>query len=134
MDMELESLLKGTETNFERRTVIGYLKENATVDILQQYCSIFLHRSTLANDFQDYLEQCKHLLCSATQSSDVIISNYFARKGIVRTQICTLTINRYIIDVGGFTERRPQYAKDVQETQYQGTIAALKSSQIFSLW
>lgn len=136
MDMEFDGLLKGEDTNFEKRSIIGYVKENATVDILESYGCVFFHRSQIGDDFMEYLKACKKTQADAgaVLCSDMILSNYFAKNTLMRTQMCTLNINRFMLDAAGFTEHRKHRDKPAKEEVLLRTAMALRKDKMFYLW
>ncbi len=135
LEQEFDDLLNGAETHIEKRSVIGYVKENATVDILESYGGIMFHRSQIDTDaFMSYLHKTNKYTKGA---EDLLLSNYFAQRSLQKTQICSLTLNRYILDGVGYTEHREQRkhrGKQLQEQIYQGVIKGLRHDGLFCLW
>lgn len=70
----------------DKRNAIGYVTDNATVDILELAGTILVKAS--------YLE---HLDFSAHSNPDTVLSNYFAQHKIYRVQVCTLALNRFMM-------------------------------------
>lgn len=135
LEQEFEDLLSGAETRVEKRSIIGYVKENATVDVLESYGSIVFHRSQIDTDsFMSYLQKTANY---PRGSEDLLLANYFAQRSLQKTQICSITLNRYILDGAGYTEHREQRkhrAKQVQEDIYQTAIKKLRADGLFCLW
>lgn len=115
----------------EKRTTIGYVRENATVDVLEQYGGVLLHRSQVSSDLLSYLDKYRSHLAGA---GDLLLANYLAKRGINRTQVCVLTLNRYMLDAVGFTVKRVPTDKQTKEARYLRAVSELKDRGDFRLW
>ena len=135
LDMEFNNLISGKEEKFEQRTMIGYIKDNATVDVLETFGTILLHRRYLEDDFIVYLDRVQLLIAdSYSFCTDMLLSNYLTSKGIIKTQLCNLNINRFMLDSGGFTEKRKSRSKSDKEQIYLNTVNYLRAINSFKLW
>ena len=92
---ELKNLLSDESVNnkFLTRSQAGYTKDNSTVDILEICGSIYFNGVQIS----DFIEQTALKDYSEVQAA-VHLSNYFAKKGIYKTQICNLVNNKYIME------------------------------------
>lgn len=100
-DAEFEKLINGDsgddeETPQEKKTEFGYVRENATIDYLEISGSILIHRSQLFNDFISYINRV--LTLEHSLNDDVLLCNFLASKKVMRTQICSIFINRFMMD------------------------------------
>lgn len=135
LEKEFQSLIDGTEEFYEKRTILSYVKDNATVDYLESMGSIIMHRSQLEDDFPIYLN--KVWTDKVVLSTDVILNNYFASKNIVRVQICNMLINRYMMEhMKCFAENQSLETMSKQEksTVYENTISHLRSIGCFCVY
>jgi hypothetical protein len=119
-------------TNFEKRTLLGSVQENATVDYLESVGSILIHRSQLQDDFLIYLG--KVWTNDITLSPDVILCNYFALKNIMRTQVCNIIINRYMMARMACFKNHKELPDQEKRDTYENTIKHLRGLQCFSVY
>jgi len=136
MDRELEALMAGHDiAPSDNRTIIGYVRENATVDILETHGVIWLNRQQVVkSDFMQMLKKYGDGLVKGLLCGDTLLSNYMASRNIFRTQICTLTLNRYLLEVGGFSDHRRRRTKQAKEIVVANTVKLLQSNGSFHIW
>jgi hypothetical protein len=105
IEREFQSLLAGTATATDiacDRTVIGYCKGTAQVDYLEIPHTILVARSCLDDGLFKYLEAVPMEPEAdreglALESTCVLLSNYFASRGVARIQVCNLILNRFML-------------------------------------
>ena len=132
LEQEFDDLLSGSDTYVEKRSIIGYVKENATVDLLESYGGIMFHRSQIDDTFKSYLNAYAN--CSKG-AEDLLLANYFAKLRLQRTQVCSYTLNRYMLDCLGYTDNKQKHhTKLAQEQLYQILIKTLRANKLFCLW
>jgi hypothetical protein len=85
------------DPNKLRYNSIAYPKETCTVEVLEIYGSIFANL--------DYLKDIEFKEDYNRLTASVFLSNYLNNIGIYRTQLCTLTANKYVMNrIGCFKE------------------------------
>lgn len=118
-------------TEHERLTVMSQTVNNATVHYLDPVGSIMFYRKQLSPDFPIYIDKVWDK--SKDLSTDVLLSNYFASKKIVRTQMCNIFINRFMMArmgcFDGYNAASPN-PTDVT-AKYLDTIEHLRSLNAF---
>jgi hypothetical protein len=130
LEHEFKELVGEHEEGFESRCGIGYLRENATVDFLELTGSILIHRSLIGADFMDYMADVRSK-ASAGVDKDIVLSNYFAKHGILRTQICNLAINRFMLLRGGYMRMHKALSDEEKQRKYVATVSELRSRGVF---
>lgn len=134
LEKEFQSLIKEKEEEedkgYEQRTIHGYVRDNATVDYLESFGSILIHRSRLKEDFVDYLTT----VWQADLSQDVIFNNYLAKHKILRTQICNLSINRYLLYRGGYLRGHTELPEADKRALYENTAQYLRTKDSFYIY
>lgn len=122
LDLELEMLLNGLNLPDEPvRNSIGYMHENATIDILELSGSVFAYSEDL---------NPSELISYDQINPDVGLANLCAQKGISRLQICTLTLNRFILEKMHILPNN----KDNQLSSYLEGLEYLKKHDKLYLW
>jgi len=135
MDMEIECLRENKPLpTIEKRSRFGYLKDNCNVDILEQFASIIVPLSCIDNDLETYLKIYMSPKLTTSQCSDLVLSNYLARKKIMRVQIYNYAINRHLLLRGGYVGNRQYRIDSVKEPLYVQAIRELKEFNQFFLW
>ena len=120
----------GEEHGYELRTIHSYVRENATVDYLESTGSVLVHRSVLQDDFFTYLAQ----VWQEHWSQDVLLSNYFAKKNILRTQICNWSINRFLLHRGGYLKHVAPISDEDKRVLYENTAQHLRKLGCFHVY
>ena len=131
MELELKTLMGELTESYEQRSLIGCVRENATVDFLEAFGSILIHQSFLKDDFVEYLDTTMGV---SGLSTDIILSNYFARNAILRTQICNLAINRYMLFRSGCLKNYVDLCDQDKRVLYERTVKHLRSVNCFSCY
>lgn len=139
LEQEFQALTGDTEDDYETRSVIGYIRENATVDFLESLGSVVIHRSQLNDDFLAYLAkvwpqapECDDDAPTWTPpvghelSADIVLSNYFAKHKVLRTQICNLAINRFMLIRGGYLTGHKEPSDSDKRELYERTVKHLR--------
>lgn len=130
LEREFQQLIGKTDEQHEERNMIGYVRETATIDFLESCGSILLRRSQLKDDFMDYLKTAVGSGSDAL-SSDVILSNYFAKHKILRTQICTLTLNRFMLNRCGYQKCYTELPAAEKQSLFEKTVRHLRAKGVF---
>lgn len=137
LDQMFESLTskdgnEDEDAKHERLTVMSQTVNNATVHYLDPVGSIMIYRKQLQNDFVAYVAMVWNE--AESLSMDVLLSNYFASKKIVRTQICNMFINRFMMSrMGCFDGYKAPKPADLA-AKYLGTIKHLRSLDAFRVY
>jgi hypothetical protein len=101
--------LDGTIRPKTQRNGLGYFRDNATVEILEFAYSLWLPLSTQLIGLTNFLE-CNRTLRSVLP--DLLFSVFLAQKNLVRVQLCTLVLNRYMMECLGCTPTINQETKN----------------------
>jgi hypothetical protein len=125
LDLEFQKLTGHSVEPYEERNLIGYIQENGMVDYLESCGSILIHRSQLKDDFKEYLDT------APAGSDDVILSNYFAKHKILRTQICSLVINRFMLLRAGYFSNYKELPELEKRSVYEDTVHRLREKEMF---
>lgn len=142
LDLEFRQLIGKSTEAFEERNSVGYIRENATVDYLEASGSVLIHRSLLKDDFQNYLDKVlikpsegaegtKSTEGAEALSADVLLSNYFAKHGTLRTQVCNLAINRFMLVRGGYLKNYMEPSETEKRELFERTIKHLRREKSF---
>ena len=136
MELELQALMAGEDVPAaDARSIIGYVRDNATIDILETAGVIVFDRNQIVKrDFMALVEPFRAGLAAQQYCGDVLLSNYFGGRGVFRTQICTLSLNRFMLEVCGYSDRRRRRSKPAKEAVIANTVKALQSANAFRLW
>jgi hypothetical protein len=131
LDLEFDDLIGKSNSSFETRNLIGYVRENATVDYLESMGSVLIHRSKLKDDFLVYLSKVIEPTTEGSLSMDVVLSNYFAKHSVLRTQVCNLAINRFMLLRAGYLKNHKEHDEQNKRTLYERTVKHLRSKGCF---
>lgn len=132
LDLEFQHLIGKSSEPYEQRNLIGYVRENATVDYLESCGSVLIHRSQLKDDFLVYLAKVMSDSDSASDLNlDVVLSNYFAKHNVLRTQICNLAINRFMLIRSGYLKNHQELGEQEKREFYERTVKYLRSKECF---
>jgi hypothetical protein len=135
MEREFKSLVDDNlNTGYEKRTLLGYVRENATVDYLETSGSILIHRNQLQNDFLTYLSKVWPKTSATELSTDIILCNYLALKNTVRTQICNIIINRYMMERMGCFKNNVAMPDQEKRDMYENTVKHLRTLKCFNVY
>jgi hypothetical protein len=134
LDREFQKLIGVNDEHYEERNLIGYVRDNATVDYLESCTSLCIHRSLLKNDFLVYLAK---VIPSTEEghnrgiSLDIILSNYFAKHQILRLQICNLAINRFMLHRSGYLVHHQEPPEQQKRELFEHTVKYLRKLNSF---
>lgn len=128
LEREFQQLIGDIDEHHEERNMIGYVKETATIDYLESSGSILLRRSQIQDDFTDYV---KAVEMTESLSADVVLSNYFAKHNVLRTQICSLTINRFMLDRCGYHKNYYEPPAADKQALFEQTVRHLRAKELF---
>jgi len=128
LDLEFQHLTGKKTDAYETRNMVAYVRETATVDYLEACCSMIIHRSNLKDDYIVYID--KVLDSPQPLCMDVVLSNYFAKHQILRTQICNLAINRFMMMRCGYL-KHVMMDEHKKRVLYEYTVKHLRSLGCF---
>jgi hypothetical protein len=129
LDNEFKRLTEDIDIEIgEKLTVLSQVVHNATVHYLDYSSSIFIHRRQIDGDFGAYVTK---VWTNEQISTDVILCNYLASKRIVRTQICNIFINRFMMDRMGCFK---MYKNPCNEKLYIETVKHLRNINAFYVY
>ena len=131
LDLEFQQLLGKSEITYETRNVISGTENNSLMDYLECWGSILMHSSQFKADFIVYLDKVTDNGKNQNLSMDIVLSNYFAKHDIHRAQMCTLFINRYMMQRSGCSINYKELSKDDKKILYEDTIKHLRSNNSF---
>lgn len=138
MDLEFQELLGKSTESYEKRNMLGYVLENATVDYLEICGSILIHRQQLKDDFLVYLSKLfkagEQLQDTPKLCNDIVLSNYFAKHQIHRTQICNLAINRFMLKRAGYFKNYQELDEPQKRDFYERTVKYLRAQSCFYVY
>lgn len=132
LDHLFESLISKSDTDIEEHEKLSVMSQtvnNATVHYLDPVGSIMMRRDQLHDDFMGYIS---HVWSDRKDlSTDVLLSNYFASKKIVRTQICNIFINRFMMARMGCFDKYTSPDPIGNNAKYVDTVRHLRSLNAF---
>lgn len=130
LDREFQQLIGKSDDQYEEKNILGYVRENATVDFLETCSSMCINRTLVKDDFLNYLEKTG----LADLSHDIVLSNYFAKHQVLRTQICNLAINRFMLVRSGCFENHKSPSEDDKRDLFEHTIRHLRKLGCFYVY
>ena len=126
LQTELQELLTLDEPAKNlKRSQIGYTRDNSTVDLLEISGSMYFTGPQIDN-LKDSLRQETYTRITGA----VFLANYFAKKGIYRTQICNLDNNKYIMQQFNLFQK----AVKLNMNDYYLEINRIYKEDMFYLW
>jgi hypothetical protein len=140
MDAEFASLISDNDNDdsapLEKLTVMSQTATNATVHYLDIAGSIIIHRRFLSGDFVAYLAMVWRWASDnkVDLSADVILCNYMASKKIVRTQICNIFINRFMMGRMGCFKEYESNTDITSSKMYLATTDHLRKQKCFYVY
>jgi len=134
LDREFQKLIGACTEQYEERNLIGYVRDNATVDYLESCASLCIHRSLLKNDFLVYLAKVIPSIEEGHNRGialDIVLSNYFAKHQILRLQICNLAINRFMLHRSGYLIHHQEPPEQQKRELFEHTVKYLRGLNSF---
>lgn len=131
IEKELEELTGNSDIKYEKKTLLGYPNQSISVDFLEPRGFLYFNRSILSDkDFPSYLDSIENL---TDLVSDIVLSNYFAKKGYIRACIFNHIINNQLLQkMGCFKKIRDDEYKKMDS--YEKTILSLRDSECFVVY
>ena len=130
LDRELEALTGDQEIKYELKTLLGYPNQNLTVDFLEPRGFVLFKRSLIQDkEFLAYLDKAYN----SNRSTDILLSNYFAKKEFIKASIYNHLINRPLME-------RMRCFVNIKEDQrakmdlFEKTILDLRSLECFHVY
>jgi len=131
MDMELQCLQDGIDMPEKPpKNSIGYVNSNATVELLEFNGSVFFNSKHIKAEWFDSTLQNRELINSVP--NDMLFSNVCSLNGILRSQICAMTFNRFVFERMGLIRNHNEKDKTLR---YLSGIEYMENNKhLITIW